>query len=64
MESNSNSLIAYFMAFMQYSFIINPLPAKLGSNILDSKFDNNVLNTLIPNLVFDFNKLELLGREV
>jgi len=49
---------------MQYPFAINPLPTKLGSNILDSKFDNNVLDTLVPNLVPNLNELELLGCEV
>jgi len=49
---------------VQYSPAINPLPAKLGSNILDSKFDNDILDTLVPNLVPNLNKLELLGCEV
>jgi hypothetical protein len=43
---------------------INPPPTKLSSNILDSKFNNNVLDTLVPNLVPNLNKLELLGRKV
>ena len=49
---------------MQRPPIINPLFTKLSSNILDSKFNNNVLDTLVPNLVPNLNKLELLGREV
>ena len=49
---------------MQCPFTINSLPTELGSNILDSEFNNDVLNTLIPNLVPNLNKLELLGREV
>jgi len=49
---------------MQYPPAINPLPTELSSNILDSEFDNDVLNTLVPNLVPNFNKLELLSREV
>jgi len=48
---------------MQYP-AINPLPAKLGTNIPDGKFNNNVLDTLVPNLVPNLNKLELLGCEV
>jgi len=40
------------------------LPTELGSNVLDSEFNNNVLDTLVPNLVPNLNKLELLGREV
>jgi len=49
---------------MQRPPAINPLPTKLSSNILDGKFNNNVLNTLVPNLVPNFNELELLGRKV
>ena len=49
---------------MQCPPIINPLPAKLSSNILDGKFNNNVLDTLVPNLVPNLSKLELLGRKV
>ena len=49
---------------MQYPPVINSLPAKLGSNVLDSKFNNNVLNTLVPDLVPNLNKLELLGRKI
>jgi hypothetical protein len=37
---------------------------KLSSDILDSKFNNDVLDTLVPNLVPNLNKLELLSREV
>jgi hypothetical protein len=49
---------------MQRPPTINPLPTKLGSNILDGEFNNNILDTLVPNLVPNLNKLELLGREV
>ena len=49
---------------MQCPPIINPLPTKLSSNILDSEFGNNILDTLVPNLVPNLSKLELLGREV
>ena len=49
---------------MQCPPAVNSLPAELGSNILNSEFDNNILNTLVPDLVPNFNKLELLGREV
>jgi hypothetical protein len=49
---------------MQRPPTINPLPAELGSNILDSKFDDNVLDTLVPDLVPNLSKLELLGRKV
>ena len=40
------------------------LPIKLGSNILDSEFNNNILNTLIPNLVPDLNKLKFLSCKI
>ena len=43
---------------------VNPLPTELGSNVLDGEFDDDVLDTLVPNLVPNLNKLELLGREV
>jgi len=49
---------------MQRPPTINPLPTKLGSNILDGEFNNNVLDTLVPNLVPNLNKLKLLGCEV
>ena len=49
---------------MQHPPIINPLPTKLSSNILDGEFNNNILDTLVPNLVPNLNKLELLGYEV
>jgi hypothetical protein len=49
---------------MQRPPTINPLPAKLGSNILDGEFNNDVLDTLVPNLVPNLSELELLGCEV
>jgi len=64
LESDSSGLTAYPTAPVQHPPAINPLPAELGSNILDSEFDNNVLDTLVPNLVPNFNKLELLSCEV
>ena len=64
MESNSSRPTAYFIAPIQYPPAVNSLPAELGSNILDSEFNNDVLNTLVPNLVPNLNKLELLGHEV
>jgi len=64
LESDSSGLTAYPTAPVQYPPAINPLPTELGSNILDSEFDDNVLDTLVPNLVPNLNELELLGREV
>jgi hypothetical protein len=49
---------------MQYPPTINPLPTELSSNILDSEFNNNVLDTLVPNLVPNLSKLELLSCKV
>jgi hypothetical protein len=49
---------------MQYPPVINSLPTKLGSNILNGEFNNNILDTLVLNLISNLNKLELLGREV
>jgi len=49
---------------MQRPPTINPLPTELGSNILDSEFNDDILDTLVPNLVPNLNKLELLGCKV
>ena len=49
---------------MQCPFAVNPLPVELGSNILDSEFDDNVLDILVPDLVPDLNKLKLLRYKV
>ena len=49
---------------MQHPPTINPLPAKLSSNILDGDFNNDVLDTLVPNLVPNLTKLEFLDCEV
>jgi len=64
LESNSSGPTAYPTAPIQHPPAINPLPTELGSNILDSKFNNDVLDTLVPDLVPNFNKLELLSRKV
>ena len=64
MESNFSGPTAYPTASMQRPSTINPLPTKLSSNILDSEFNNNVLDTLVPNLVPNLNKLKLLGCKV
>ena len=45
-------------------YIINPQPVRLSNSILNSKFDNNILDTLIPNLVPNLNKLNFLNCEV
>ena len=64
MESNSSGLIAYPTTPIQRPPAINPLPTELGSNILDGEFNNNILDTLVSNLVPNLTKLELLGCEV
>ena len=64
LESNSSGPTAHPTTPIQRPPAINPLPTELGSNILDSEFNNNVLDTLVPNLVPNLNKLELLGYKV
>ena len=49
---------------MQHPPTVNPLPVEPSSDILDGEFDNNILDTLVPNLVPNLNELELLSREV
>jgi len=61
LESDSSGLMAHLTAPVQRP---SALPAELGSNILDGEFDNNVLDTLVPNLVPNLNELELLGHKV
>jgi len=56
--------MAYPTTPVQRPPTIDPLPAELGSNILDGEFNDDILDTLVPDLVPDFNKLELLGCEV
>jgi len=56
--------MAYPTTSIQRPPAISPLPTELSSNILDGEFNNNVLDTLVPNLVPNLSELELLGREV
>ena len=43
----------------------NPTPTvRLGNNIQDSKFNNNILDTLVPDLMPNLGKLKLLSCEV
>ena len=53
-ESNFSGLIAYPTTPIQPP-TFDPLLAKLGSNIPDSEFNNNILNTLVPNLIPNLN---------
>jgi hypothetical protein len=64
LESNSSGLTAYPTTPIQRPPTINPLPAELSSNILDGEFNDNILDTLVPDLVPDLSELELLGCEV
>ena len=48
---------------IQYPPTVDPLPIK-PSSIPDGEFNNDVLNTLVPNLVPNLNKLELLNHKV
>ena len=44
---------------------VNPLPAELSDNIPDGVLNkDNILDTLIPDLVPNTNELELLIRKV
>ena len=43
---------------------INPQPIRLSNSILNSEFDNNILNTLVPDLMPNLNKLDFLSCEV
>ena len=61
MEPDSGGPTAYLTAPIQRP---STLPAELGSNIPDSEFDDDVLDTLVFDLVPNLNELELLGREV
>ena len=45
-------------------YAINPQPVRLSNSILDGEFDDNVLDTLVPDLVPNLNELDLLSREV
>ena len=44
--------------------VIDFLPVEFSSNVLDGEFDDDMLNTLVPDLVPNFNELKLLGCEV
>ena len=48
---------------MQY-LTVDPLPVELGSDIPDGEFNDNILDTLVPDLVPDLNKLELLSHKI
>ena len=63
-ESDSSGPTAHPTAPVQHPPAINPLPAKLSSYILESEFNDNILDTLVPNLVPNLNELELLGYKV
>jgi len=43
---------------------VDPLPVEPSSDILDGEFNDNILDTLVPDLVPNLNELELLSREV
>ena len=49
---------------VQHPPTVDPLPVKLSNDILDAEFDDNILDTLVPNLVPNLNELELLNRKV
>jgi hypothetical protein len=41
---------------------INPQPIRLSNSISDSNFNDNILETLVPNLMPNLNKLDLVTR--
>ena len=47
-----------------FTHTINPQPIRLSNSISNGEFDNDILNTLIPNLVPNLNKLDLLSHKV
>jgi len=49
---------------MQRLPIINPLLIEPSSDILDGEFDDDILDTLVLNLVPNLDKLGLLSRKV
>ena len=71
-DSNSNNLRTYpppgpqaILAFTgNHTPIINHPPVRLSDNIQDSEFDDDVLDTLVPDLVPNLSKLKLLSHEV
>ena len=72
LDSDFSKLIAYPPLILQAAlapignFIptINYLPIGLGNGIQDSEFDDNILDTLVPNLMPNLGELELLNHEV
>ena len=71
-DSNSSNLRAYPPPKLQailapignYTPTINYSPIKLGNNIQNGEFNNNILDTLVPNLAPNLSKLELLSCKV
>ena len=52
------------------AFMGNPAPiisyplVRLGNDIQDSEFNNDILDTLVPDLVPNFSEFKFLRREV
>ena len=67
MESDSSGLMAHPTTPVQCPPAVDPLPAEpaeLGSNIPDSEFNDDVLDILVPDLVPNLSKLELLDYKI
>jgi hypothetical protein len=72
LDSDSSDLVASPPPILQAALALtgNPAPAishppvGLGNDIQDGEFNNNILDTLVPDLVPDLSELELLCREV
>jgi len=72
LESDSSNLRAHLPPRSQATLAptgnparaINPQPVRLSNSISDGEFDDDVLDTLVPDLVPNLNELDLLSREV
>ena len=72
LDSNFSDLIASPPPILQATLAsignsastISHPPVGLSNNMQDGEFNNNILDTLVPNLVPDLSELELLRREV
>jgi hypothetical protein len=47
-----------------FAHTINPQPVRFSNSILDSDFNDDILETLVPDLVPNFDELDLLNHEV
>ena len=72
LESDFSNLRAHFPPRLQAILVpmgnpacaINCQPVRLSNSISDGKFNNDILDSLVPDLVPNFNKLDLLSCKV